>query len=472
MHGRPRITPALPSQPTLCPLLQVFGAVWSSAMQDKRTSLSKLFNTWTGVFPQPVIDQVAARMVSTSQAAMPAVAPLTMGTTTILVQQPQQAATGYVLASGGAPVQAVVLAPAQQQPQQQFGGYGYSSGGAVAMAPQQPMHMQQPQQQNQLYFGQQQPAAQVPMYAAGPGGGQQQQPGYPPRHQSPMHAGLPSAPPAGPPQYGGSNGYAPVSPPHAWQQQQPPPQVGYSRRSPSPMPPQHQQPQHPGYGGAAHRSPARQQQQPAPAPAQPQMTSQAISSLLASLAKTGVLAAASQAASPEADPALRTTEFSPAFLKVAAPPLMLACMTRLRLLACISPAMHVCLRAACHVLCMFACMHAAAGIPLASGSGLAGPKGGRASGCAGCVSRIARCARRQRSEWGACVAQLAPSTCTLQSVWHILPRPINHLLIQHRCRLAYVCRPRAPQGRRAGVSKFLPACVHLPARVLNGAVCQ
>ncbi|WIA19514.1 hypothetical protein OEZ85_004125 [Tetradesmus obliquus] len=50
-------------------LPEVFGAVWETTLQEKRASLSRLYGTWTGVLPAPVLARVQERMASPIGAA-------------------------------------------------------------------------------------------------------------------------------------------------------------------------------------------------------------------------------------------------------------------------------------------------------------------------------------------------------------------------------------------------------------------
>jgi hypothetical protein len=230
----------------------VFGSVWDSTLPDKRASLGRLFATWTGVFGPDVLERVKVHM------AAPGVPQLLPQQPQVLLQpQPVQVFQGGYTATGTGP--AVVTLPpgayvsAMPQPVVSLAPQPFGSGGGA------PIQVQ--------YL----PPAQVQQYVA------------PPQAVAGLVPGM----------------QPPPSPPHAgWQQSQPALDPRLRRRSPSPMI----------VGGWPGQQQQQQQQQPGVMPAQ-------LSDLLSSLAQTGVLRGAPPAYNRE-DPVLRTTEMTPAYIKV------------------------------------------------------------------------------------------------------------------------------------------------------------
>lgn len=140
-------------------------------------SLDKLLSTWVGIFPQPVLDEIAAQLAAARAAAAPAyVQPPAGYGFPAAAPQPQ-------LGFGGAPAAAAVL-PYQQPPLQQAPGPGL--GGFPAGPPVQPGPYLQPVLQQQ----------QLQPYAAAPP--QAQQVNVSDLLSSLVNAGLLSAPVARP----------------------------------------------------------------------------------------------------------------------------------------------------------------------------------------------------------------------------------------------------------------------------------
>lgn len=228
--ARPLFHRACAANQAHAPRPQVFGAVWDSALPERRAPLSRLFATWGGVFPAQVLERVQARMVS---AAPP-------------------------------PMQQQHLPPMQQQ-QHVLHVPGAAAYGVPPLQPTTVVSLAPPVQ---LQLG----PMQLPQYAP------------PPMHlQAPAVMLPPGALPPSPQRGGWPQQQHQQQ--HLQQQQMP---FDPRRRSPSP------------YGGP------QQQQRLAPGH---------LSSLLSSLAQTGILKAPAARAD---DPALRTTELTPAFVKVIA----------------------------------------------------------------------------------------------------------------------------------------------------------
>lgn len=301
---------------TLCGL-QVFGAVWDTTLQDARSSLSRLFGTWTGVLPPHVLQQVSNRMVASSsrssnggqQPAPTAVQPQPAPAMVAAVQQlrPQMPVLLPPFAVAGQPMQVVQQ---QQQGPPQFFGLQQS---VLGMPQQQtfvqingtlvPVNALQPQQVVLQPAPPQLVSQQVPQHVT-PHHAMQQ-------HTTPQHT-MQAVPAAVRP---------PVSPGHhSWQQPPPPPpqqqqlQVGPGpmvRRAPgSPAAPA----QLDGMRGPPPPPRGRQEagrKSASPMPNSAELTNDALSKLLSNLATKGVLAAKNEAAAVR-----KATEFQPAFLKV------------------------------------------------------------------------------------------------------------------------------------------------------------
>jgi hypothetical protein len=293
--------------------VQVFGAVWDTTLQEKRSSLSRLFGTWTGVLPAPVLARVQERMVSTSRSA---------------AQQQQQPPKATQLQPAPAPQ---VLPVQQQQPIVQLppAQLAYTLPGQL---PGQQLHVLQQQPQilgPQQFMGlhqqptfvqvgpnllpvlpplQQQILQPIPLQHA-----QLQQPLVPVQHNTPQHI-MQALPPV-----------SPAHPGWAAQQQQPAAAVAgpgpMLRRSPgSPAVPSQLDVMRGPPPPAAGRSSAGQQQQVrksgSPMPTSGQLTSDALSQLLSNLAGTGVLAKGGGGAAEDASKVQKVKDFQPAFLKV------------------------------------------------------------------------------------------------------------------------------------------------------------
>lgn len=310
-------------------LPEVFGAVWETTLQEKRASLSRLYGTWTGVLPAPVLARVQERMASPIGAA-----------TAQQRQQPPRAAQPQP-----APVpQVLQVQPQQHQQQQQqpilqmpthmtFTVPGQLPGQQLHVLQQQPqllgpqqfMGLHQPQQPTfmQLAGGlmvpvlpqqilQPIPLQQHPQL-------QQQQPMLV-QHNTPQHI-MQAAPVTLPPVSPAHPGWVPPQ-----QQQQQLVAAGGAgpmlRRSPgSPaVPTQLDAMRGPPPPPAARSSAGQQQQQGrksgSPMPTSGQLTSDALSQLLSNLAGTGVLAKGGDGAAEDAAKVQKVKDFQPAFLKV------------------------------------------------------------------------------------------------------------------------------------------------------------
>eukprot|EP00879_Flechtneria_rotunda_P004442 GHRR01004693.1.p1 GENE.GHRR01004693.1~~GHRR01004693.1.p1 ORF type:complete len:525 (+),score=171.95 GHRR01004693.1:120-1694(+) len=277
-------------------LPEVFGAVWDTTLQDKRSSLSRLYGTWAGVLSQHVLARVQNRMVSISNGRQATVAahPSLLAMPPMQPVQPQLLQQGLQLqyALGGQGIQVI------QQPQAQP---------YMGLA-QQHIGLAQPQYinigGNLVPFSALQPSAlvQQPNVLMHPVPLQQPQPV---QHTTPQHVMQAVVPPVSP---------AHPTWPQSAQQQQPqqpatgagpmircnlnsPAACGGLDAFPGPPPPQ------PG------RSTIRNSGSPLPNSAG--LTNDALSKLLSNLTNTGLLAAAKAEAA-----AIKLTEFQPAFLKV------------------------------------------------------------------------------------------------------------------------------------------------------------
>lgn len=290
--------------------VQVFGNVWDTCLQEKRASLTRLFGTWTAIFPSQVLDKVKARMVSSSGSA-PVVQPISSTQAVVAGPQPVPVPISYGMpatmnmAAGNMNMMAGTTN--MLMPHAHFPGFaGFSvtvPGNAGAPMPMFVTSSGLPGVQYAtgsyvLSSSQQPPAATY---------------GLP--LQPTTHANMPmlhSHIPTQAQQQMLQVGMQPVSPPHASlqqpQQYPQPTQPQPSRRSPSPLPTE--QPAYP-----KPRPMVSKARSPLPAVNNSQWTQLQLNSLLSNLAKDG-LVAPTGGSSPTEDPAIKTTEFSAAFIKV------------------------------------------------------------------------------------------------------------------------------------------------------------
>ena len=156
----------------------MFCNTWQLGGPSLQPALEKLLGTWVGVFPQPVLNDVHARLAQ-MRAAVP------------LQQQQQQQPNGYggpFASYGGQPMDQY----AQQQPMRMMQDPRLAPGGQYPQLPpqQQPMYGMQQQQQAPPYYG---PPGQAPVAQPSPGYGapystlppQQPAPAYGYAHQAP-----------------------------------------------------------------------------------------------------------------------------------------------------------------------------------------------------------------------------------------------------------------------------------------------